>query len=169
MVANTWHRMIIIIAFRLATFDEAGLTTNPTLLQDLFVVWTQTELNYSLISATIPSLRPVMNNFNTQFGGLGQTSNHDNYGYGQPGSHPLSNLQSVTTRSVRGKSVPTFDGNGDAYACDAWVTVEVVNDRAAKERVTTGRTSGDATSYDSNDSDRMVIKKDTTFLVARGE
>ncbi|ERF77066.1 hypothetical protein EPUS_06284 [Endocarpon pusillum Z07020] len=161
--------MIVIIAFRLATFDEAGFTTHPTLLEDLFVVWTQAELNYSTISATIPSLRPFMNNLNTQFGGLGQTSNQDDYGFGETGSYQMSNLQSGTTWNVKHISAPTFDGNGDAYGCDAWVAVEVINNRDGKERDTTRRTSGDETNYDSSDSDRMVIKTDTTFLVAHGD
>lgn len=40
----------------------------------LFNVWTQTELNYSIICATIPSLLHFMKNLNTTFGGLKEPS-----------------------------------------------------------------------------------------------
>lgn len=91
------------------------------------------------------------------------------HGHGETGSYQMSNLQSGTTGNAKHISAPTFDGNGDAYGGEAWVTVEVINNRDGKERDTTRRTSGDETSYDSSDSDRMVIKKDTTFLVAHGD
>lgn len=62
--------MVIPIAFRLTTFNPAGRTSDFFLAEDLFVVWTQTELNYSIISATIPTLRIFATTLNTQFGGL---------------------------------------------------------------------------------------------------
>lgn len=63
--------MIFAIAFRLDAFDEAGWTADPTLLEASFIVWTQSELNCSIISATIPSFQNFFKNLNTQFGGLG--------------------------------------------------------------------------------------------------
>lgn len=41
------------------------------------MVWTQTELNYSIISATIPTLRIFATTLNTQFGGLTETERAD--------------------------------------------------------------------------------------------
>lgn len=64
------NRIIIPIAFRLANFDERGYSDDPSLRMTLFNVWSQTELTYSIICATIPSLLHFMKGLNTTFGGL---------------------------------------------------------------------------------------------------
>lgn len=57
------------MALHLAKYSKTGQSTDPTLLQSEFIVWTSTELNYSIISATFPILRPLVSNFNTSWGG----------------------------------------------------------------------------------------------------
>jgi hypothetical protein len=175
-----YHRLVIAIAFRLATFDASGYTTNPTLFEDLFIVWTQTELNYSIMSATIPALRPVMNNLNTQFGGLGPDADGPGYGYGygnQSQHYQLSNLRSAD-RSHHSKeeypsakqSAAALDGRDVAYSCDVWVPgTEGEGPNRERENGVQRKTKqggGDATSVDSNDSRQMIIRKDTSFQVA---
>jgi hypothetical protein len=180
--------MIIIIAFRLSTFNKAGLITNPTLLEDRFIVWTQTELNYSLISATIPSLRHFVTNLNTQFGGLGQTESGNGYGYGggsgihvrSNGCYQLSNLKSVDRANIRDEHTATqsaagLDGQSNAYSYSIWVPstgVDVNNSHSGGKRTTTKsgtpgeeNINGDATSVGSNDSRRMIIRKDISWEV----
>jgi hypothetical protein len=66
--------IIVIIAFRLHTFHHAGLTTNFTLLEAMYITLTQTQVNYSLISATIPNLRPIINNLNTHYGAMADST-----------------------------------------------------------------------------------------------
>jgi hypothetical protein len=66
--------IIVIIAFRLHTFHHAGLTTNFTLLEAMYITLTQTQVNYSLISATIPNLRPIINNLNTHYGAMAEST-----------------------------------------------------------------------------------------------
>jgi hypothetical protein len=66
--------IIIIIAFRLRTFDPTGLTTDFTFAETLYIAITQTQVNYSLISATIPNLRPIINNLNTHYGAMGEST-----------------------------------------------------------------------------------------------
>ncbi|KAF2165943.1 hypothetical protein M409DRAFT_55306 [Zasmidium cellare ATCC 36951] len=61
--------LIPIVALRLANYSKNGQHNDPTFLESEFVVWTSTELNYSIISATFPILRPLVNNFNTSWGG----------------------------------------------------------------------------------------------------
>jgi hypothetical protein len=63
--------MIIPIALRLATFNRHGRMLNHTFAEDRYIIWTQVELAYSLISGTIPCMRPVMNNLITHYGTLG--------------------------------------------------------------------------------------------------
>ena len=60
--------MIIVITMRLITFSERGYTTDLFFEEDYFIVWTETELAYSIISATIPTIVGVMKDLNTQFG-----------------------------------------------------------------------------------------------------
>ncbi|KAK4496525.1 hypothetical protein PRZ48_012505 [Zasmidium cellare] len=61
--------LIPIVALHLTNYNKTGQSTDPTLLESEFMVWTSTELNYSIISATFPILRPLVSNFNTSWGG----------------------------------------------------------------------------------------------------
>jgi hypothetical protein len=173
-----YQRLIVAIAFRLATFDERGYTTNPTFLEDRFIVWTQTELNYSIMSATIPALRPVMNSLNTQFGSLGQNPGEHGYGYGYGYGNDCSNYQMSSLKSVdrRGKkdeytakqSAAGLDGREIEYSCDVWVPGMEGEGHNGENggQPNPKQSGGDATSVDSNDSRQMIIRKDTTFQVA---
>ena len=84
--------LIIIIAFRLHSFNYAGLTTNFTFYESLYVTLTQTQVNYSLISATIPVLRPIINNLNTHYGAMGEST--------LTGSNYNSNSHGSTSRTT---------------------------------------------------------------------
>jgi hypothetical protein len=172
--------MIILITFRLLTFDKTGRSRNFTLLETVFIVWTQTELNYSLISATIPTLRPFVSNFNTQLGGIGNT---DGYGYGtgsstidkSNGSYQMSNLKSVDGSKVRKEQTKVKTKNmriglNDTYSDDVQHTSEIldVEDSNTDGKSNTEKSdqpkddviNGDSTSVDSNDSRQMIIRKD---------
>lgn len=95
--------MIIPIVFRLATFDSSARNSDFFLAEDLFIVWTQTELNYSIISATIPTLRIFATTLNTQFGGLTaveRASYSDSGGKNSSRDHD----QSIGSQEVTGAS-----------------------------------------------------------------
>jgi hypothetical protein len=149
--------LIIAIAFRLATFDADGLTTNPTFLQDEFIVWTQTELCYSIMAATIPSLRPFIKTLSTNYGTSPANGYGSAYGYGtgygngtnattQTGDYQMSNLRPKN--------------KGDEYKYRIW---------SARNGGTAGEPSAakktDAASVGSSDSQRMIIKKDFVWEV----
>lgn len=88
--------LIIIIAFRLHSFNHTGLTTNFTFYESLYVTLTQTQVNYSLISATIPNLRPIINNLNTHYGAMAEsTITGSNYN-----SNSNSNSNGSTSRTT---------------------------------------------------------------------
>jgi hypothetical protein len=170
-------RMIITTAFRIATFDSAGWTTDPTIREDLFIVWTQTELVYSIISATIPILRPFMQNLNSQFGGMGKTSSGYGSGYGHSSQrgYQLSHMKSADHSKARNEIDPTtstgaLDPQPHDYNYEIWSNNEL-QCQPPVERKLEGRTQskdeihGDATSVDSNDSQRLIIRKDVTFQV----
>jgi hypothetical protein len=123
------------------------------LLQDNFIVWTQTELGYSIIAATIPSLRPLIKSLSTNYGTT-PTSGYGSGAYGsrgqeddtegdkqQPDTYHLSNLRPK--------------GKGDEYKYRIW-SGGSKDPRAAKT---------DAASLGSSDSRRLIIKKSLKWQV----
>ncbi|KAM3074424.1 hypothetical protein ACMFMG_002772 [Clarireedia jacksonii] len=168
--------MIIAIGFRLANFDVVGLTTNPTLLEGAFIVWTQTELNYSIISAIIPSLRPFIKNLSTNYGQ--ELGGRAGYGTGleeSSANYQLSNLGSVAGRGSRGLDARHRE-NPDDYKYEMWANQK---DEAVREayKDSDGSSSAiripalsegnitDRVSLGSSDSRQMIIKKDVTWRV----
>ncbi|KIX04901.1 uncharacterized protein Z518_05772 [Rhinocladiella mackenziei CBS 650.93] len=159
--------MIVAVVFRLANFDKPGRITDPTLAEDLFIVWTQTELIYSLVSATIPTLRPFMNNLNTRFGGLDQEGRGNGYDYENASdSYQMSNLKPMNRSQDREEYIATNSArnlseqsSADSYGVVCGCPIQV----QTRTREETG--NGDATSADSNDNGRMIIQKDMTFQV----
>ncbi|PMD54804.1 uncharacterized protein K444DRAFT_596532 [Hyaloscypha bicolor E] len=131
--------LIIAIGFRLATFNVAGLTTNPTILQAEYITWTQTELAYSIIAATIPRLRPFIKKLATNYG----ASPANGYGAGHAnetgGDQQSGSFQMLTLRPK---------GKGDEYNYRIW--------SGGVPRRNNGA---------SVDSQRMIIKKDLVWEV----
>ncbi|KAK0261592.1 hypothetical protein LTR35_017845 [Friedmanniomyces endolithicus] len=151
--------LLIVIALRLATFPSSGLTTNPTLRLDLFIVWTQTELNWSIISATVPSLRPFLRGLNTYTGTLSENSADPKLRHqGHRALYMLSNLDNKgrKDRSTHDHSPPRS-------------VLEILNPGMSSSEERKGTfapgTELDATSLGSNDSRGMIIRKDVTWTV----
>ena len=178
------------IVFRIINFDNPDRIPNPTLFEAGFIIWTQAELCYSLIAATIPTLRPFVTNLNTQFGALGAAEGRGDYEYGDgsdQNSHQLSKLRSGTksadpssakrsfTRdpnfATTHAAASTLDGKSDLYSYGVW-TEAATEDESKKrggKRIFSGlveeKPKGDATSVKSNESKRLVIRKDVTYEV----
>lgn len=105
--------IIVIIAFRLHTFHHSGYTTDFTFLETLYIVLTQTQMNYSLISATIPNLRPIINNLNTHYGAMGEsTFTGSNYNSNSNGS----NSGDRTTTGQRSRRNSRRSSLGNVFA-----------------------------------------------------
>ena len=119
--------MIIVIVFRLKTFSSAGFNTNPTLLQGEFIVWTQTELNYSLISAT--------------------------------DRNAISHDQTVVdTRHLVGTSTDHRTKTNTGHVGKKGIISKPLDSHGGQE-------DSRRTSIGSNDSQRMIIRKDITWTV----
>jgi hypothetical protein len=98
--------IIAIIALRLHTFNPTGLTTNFTFLETMYITLTQTQVNYSLISATIPNLRPIINNLNTHYGAMGEsTLTGSNYNSDNSGNRTTRTQRSNSRRNSRRSSM----------------------------------------------------------------
>lgn len=166
--------MIIAIAYRLANFDANGLTKNPMFLEDKFIVWTQTELNYSVISAIIPSLRPFVKNLSTYYGQ--ELGGRSGYTLEDSENYQLSNLGSgFRDENRRLDSRVGNDVDPDDYKFRVWANEEGER-RSARKHKNVGESSNgwpgkssdggtDGLSVGSSDSQRMIIKKDTTWTV----
>ena len=162
--------MIIPIGFRLATFSTSGLTTAPALLEDGFIVWTQIELYYSIVSATIFCIRALITNLTTHYGALppdatGIYAFGNESRKGSSGTYMLSQLRSTfETRSDRLnkdqiRTVPTIAEQdktyvGDAYCASANVKSDVV-----------GSINPETNSIGSDDSKRLIIRKHVSWTV----
>ncbi|RMZ77240.1 hypothetical protein DV738_g4526, partial [Chaetothyriales sp. CBS 135597] len=74
--------VIILIAFRMSTFDTARpfLSTNPFLNLAQHISLTQGQQAYVLIAATVPAFRNLLKSLHTGFGGMSAAER--TYGYG---------------------------------------------------------------------------------------
>lgn len=151
--------MIVPVALRLANHDQAGLTTDPTFREVLFVVWTQVELHFSIIFATIPILRPVINSLNTSYSSLGLAGSSN--GYGSKGTYELSALrrpgsriteEATTQRESRIGGAPTASANAFAFS-------------SARNRATKEEDGPDTNSIESQSSEQMIIRKQMSWIV----
>lgn len=178
------HSMIIPISFRLVTFHQTGRSSNFTLLDSLFLVWTQTELSYSIVSATIPTMRPFISTLNTHFGGIGENESMRVYSFSREStkvskrrssfqipkllSRP-SDVESKRTESIS-RSAVNFTGLPQHYNCDVWssndalrdVVVEQPDEHASGQQSTALRIAG---SSDADEIRPMMIRKEVTYEV----
>jgi hypothetical protein len=104
---------------------------------------------YSVIAATLPSIRPFIKTLSTNYGTVPAsrygTAYGDEDGTAQSGSYQLSSLRPK--------------GKGDEYKYRIWAAKNGVDMRGA------GATA-DAGSVKSHDSRRMIIKKDIGWEIA---
>lgn len=161
---NLRLRMVVPIAFRLSTHDNAGLTMDPTFREVLFVVWTQVEMHFSLISATIPVLRPVIKNLNTSYSSLGPAGSSNCHGT-STGTYKLSVLkkpcsQTVTNKSTQKESETPGNASSNATAFAS---------SSAQDRTLVKKTCPDTSSIESGSSEQMIIRKQMSWRVEHGE
>jgi len=153
----------------MSSFDRSGFTTDPTLLESRFIAWTSVELNFSIVSATIPMLRSFVTNLSTHFG-AGQAAGGLGYGQGtsQDKSHVSSRRQSrpvmdsmpgIELRSIDHKVpfVPSLSAN-IIENCQAGFPRGPSDNNARDE---------DRGSIGSDNSRKMIIRKDFTWRVER--
>jgi hypothetical protein len=163
--------MVVIIAFRLSSFDADGLAEDPTLRESRFITWTSAELHYSLVAATIPILRPFMSNLSTHYG-AGQGPEGSAYGQGTTRSHAHSTIRPRDNRtSLQGFEMQSMTGISEG----AKQHPECRTDRpqaAARTRSPFGYSfdktkDAETGSTVSNESQKMIIRKDITWQVDR--
>jgi len=189
---NARSSLLVATGFRLASFDKLGFTVDPTLLEASYVCWTQTEMHYSVISATIPTATKFVKELNTHYGAAhGVPSNRNAYGsaYGS-----VSHVKSKRPRgTMRSDDVPLstlkpgrkkISGTADSWDQfhylgseeDVSNRNEIRGTRHPPDFSTEASARGpdqaksrpvDSTSVESGESQRMIIRKSVAWHVRR--
>lgn len=163
--------MIVIIGFRLKSFETDGLPEDPTLRESQFITWTSAELHYSLVAATIPILRPFMSNLSTNYG-AGQGPQGSSYGHGTTRSNGHSTIRRRDRHtSAQGFEMQSMTGRSEGLE---------QHSECSADRPRGGATTVSPLSYSfektkdvetcstvSNESQKMIIRKDITWQVNR--
>lgn len=106
--------LIPLIAARLSTFNQFDIR-DFSRSESLYIVWTVSQINYSLISTTLPILRPLIKELTTFYGALRPSEYSGSEANSRSNSVPLSTFrtrQSDGTKISRG-SVPHISLNTD--------------------------------------------------------
>ncbi|KAH0848528.1 hypothetical protein FOPE_02582 [Fonsecaea pedrosoi] len=171
--------LVIFIAFRLHTFDQSAYTTNPLLRESSFIAWTQSEMSYSLVSATVPIFHNFLKSLSTGFGGMHATSNGYGYGYGygsgnrSHGQHSKGFQLSTLRSKNKSAAMPSVNDDQDGYygghpkaltaeqlagGPTASTTVQWSGARASRGEAARN-------SINSDESQRYMIRKDVQWEV----
>lgn len=155
------------MALRLAHFPlEDDLARDRFLSLTTFVVYGQAQLIWSLISATVPSLRPFLAGFSTHSAGLGGSTTYLSSRYGTSGSG--IHLSTLGPSRSSGRPQKSED-NGDTTSRGLTLLETISNIRANgygnSTLVKTQKEERQTRSVSSSDSQNMIIRKDVAFRV----
>lgn len=178
------HSLIIFVALRLASLDLDAANEDPTLRGARYVSWTAAEVNYSIISATIPIIRPFMSNLATNYGG-GQGSSNGGYGSGYGGQSTVGKTGVTSVHASGSQSFPMRTLSRSKIRASTLqpdhigeYSVDCLPSDAARSRhhvlnpvdsEALKMSSGDNASVDSDDSQRMIIRKDVSWQVSHAD
>ena len=168
--------MIVAIGLRLASLDRTGFQLDPTLNVASFSCWTQTEMNFSIIAVTIPMARVLLSNLTTHYGGAGGLTFSDTaYAYssnkqsrGQTSNAiPMDTLQSAVSHKSRSMKPdqPYIRAREDGTY--SYGITSNGGNRAGTMAASTSEPENEAarSSVSSNESQKMIIKRDVTYQV----
>nr|POE89964.1 hypothetical protein CFP56_20433 [Quercus suber] len=171
--------VIAIAAIRLRYVLRQIHSSNPTLDGAINAILTQLEIFYSIMAATIPCLRPFLAGFVTNYGAMGGGTimNGSQIGHARPhddkvldskNSFPSSSSHSRENHAPAATNNRS-PANGYGYGNDHVPLGLLRPDRAeVTATISHGvRSPHDALSTDSNDSRRMIIKKEVDVQIDR--
>ncbi|KAF2161839.1 hypothetical protein M409DRAFT_69630 [Zasmidium cellare ATCC 36951] len=171
--------IVAFIAARMATFNRDDLT-NFARSESLYLVWTVTQINYSLISATLPIFRPFIKDLSTFYGAL-QHSDSSSGSRSRSKSYQLSTFKtrrSDQAKGSKGSKGSVLGSNHQSLSNDGLISfdfgadnLDVHTTTQCEAEVQSGpsRTSDNPHlsnhSLGSNDSQKMIIRVDRTVDV----
>lgn len=141
-------------------------------------MWTQSELTYSLISATIPTFQTFLKKLNTGFGGIGTAESGYGYRYGSGSgsrsrvrkenymSYQMSKLRPAN-KSVALEETDEEQDRDPTHAQTTNIDGLNVGPGAATMGPWNGRegANGETTSIGSDESRRMMIRKEVQWSI----
>lgn len=159
-------RVIGLTLARLHYVDFQILSSNPTLDGAITLIWTQVELDYSIIAATIPCLKPFMTAVNTQYGAIEGPRSTGSHGYGSDKrSHGSFGLNTVVNKGSSNLSrTPTTRAMPQEPPIIMEPQILRPDKVYSSTRITHDR-QFDTNSTGSNDSTKMIIKKEVQWTV----
>ncbi|KAI5369216.1 hypothetical protein Slin14017_G000950 [Septoria linicola] len=180
MVVTAFGLRLPIIAFiiaRLTTFD-ADMIEDFARSETLYIVWTVTQINFSLISTTLPILRPLIKDLSTFYGAL-RPSEYGSNDASRSNSYPLSNFRvkrsDATQRSHQKMSLERSSAKDGFNSIDFGRPLHPLEPTTHTEIEAIGgpsRLADVATESESSlgsvESQRMVIQVNTEWEVSRG-
>ena len=184
-------RLIALTVVRLHHLDAGLRSANPPFDMAPASTWTQAGLNYSLIACTSFCLKPFTAAMSTNYGiGGGTTSasysqsrsgyathEHNTDGSLNPDSQSYSRFGRRTrprspnfTETLLMETLPGKGDSDDGISDDAGPPRTIFRGRDVGENHTmvTNEPRHDTDSVGSNDSTRLIIKKDVTYTVEYG-
>ncbi|OQV11217.1 hypothetical protein CLAIMM_15083 isoform 4 [Cladophialophora immunda] len=138
-VADVTHSIIVLTGLRLASFDQADFATDPTLRESRYICWTQAEMSYAVIGATLPTARRLVLDLITFYNGgyFGSTAESAN----RSGAYQMTKLTSRVKRNAKLASTRTDqdaacddgDNNSQEMIIRKDITVEVIHEQGKSE------------------------------------
>jgi hypothetical protein len=180
------RRTIALAAVRLYYISVQLKSADPSFDGVLATVLTQVELAYSLIASTIPCLRPFMAALNTELGAMNPRSVLNSRAYelskDSNGSYAMAAMRNGKPNGDTVKSErPVYAGEEEVEGAHGTAagkreSVELTpgqhifrGDHArSTAKVTASEKQVDADSIGTNDSQRMIIKKDVQWVIETG-
>lgn len=146
------HSLIFFTSMRLGSFNSSGFADDFTLREAPYICWTQAELTYSIIAATIPTARRLMLDFITYYNGGNFNTSESRTGT------RTGNSKGGLSNNSQGESIQmrSFRSTGGKKSNLGYATVSRLG--RAREGDEEGR-MGDGESTD------MIIRKDISIHV----
>jgi hypothetical protein len=142
------RRLIAPIILRLFFLNREFSSSDPTLNGVLASVWTQIQISYAIVAATIPCLRPFMNALSTNYGAPAQTKSPSGSKQQYKNNYSLSSLS-------KGSRLGRIEKLKASAPLPSW-------DRTNHQ---TSVMSGDQHSMESHESKKMIISKKNEWTI----
>ncbi|RMZ88892.1 hypothetical protein DV736_g3890, partial [Chaetothyriales sp. CBS 134916] len=132
--------IIVLTGLRLSSFDQAAFATDPTLRESRYISWTQAEMSYAIIGATIPTARRLVLDLITFYNGgyFGSTISESGT---RSGTYQMNKLRSrvqrnselTSARAVEDAACDDGDNGSQEMIIRKDVTVEVKHEQGKSE------------------------------------
>ena len=171
-------RLIAFVLVRLHFLGRGIHSLNPTMGLVGAVVWAQINLHYSIVSGTIPCLRPFMMAVSTDYGATEPRTALGSKAYGSSGgsgnrkgsSYALNSIGSGGGKiRMNSETNPSMFHKARMGASRISSSNNVFRSERSHNKSIVTHEAHDSNSIESNDSRRMIIKKEVEINVQRGE